>query len=257
MVPKRLFLVRHGESEGNVCHDDPDLADKIKDIPNNELPLTPKGIEQAQAAGAWLKQRLAEVNAGQPEGYVSTFVRALETAGHLGLGLEWQHHAFIVERDWGSFENLTPEDQARYKAAKKRSPLYATMPNGQNLATLLMSNHLFLGMLHREHSDHTVVAVCHGERILTLRYMLERMTDQQFVELCNSRHTGDKVRNTQIVEYTRTDPDTGEERERFEWTRSLCPWDLRDKDLLWKRIDRKKMTDEKLLEYTSRFRRSL
>jgi broad specificity phosphatase PhoE len=254
MVPKRLLLVRHGESEGNVSQDDPALAEKTKGTPNNELRLTPNGVQQAQAAGRWLRDYLGTLGSGRPAaGYVSTFVRALETAGHLGLGLEWQHHAFIVERDWGSFEELTAEQQAKYKAAKKRSPLYATMPNGQNLATLLMSNHLFLGMLHREHTDDTVVAVCHGERILTLRYMLERMTDRAFLELANSKHTGDKVRNCQVIEYTRLDPESGHQRERFEWMRSICPWDIRDKDLQWKPILRQKMSDKDLLAYAGSF----
>lgn len=48
--PKRLILVRHGESEGNIdqglyCH-----------VPDNAMHLTQLGFEQAVAAGKSLKQ---------------------------------------------------------------------------------------------------------------------------------------------------------------------------------------------------------
>lgn len=254
MVPKHLFLVRHGESEGNVSQDDETLAEKTKGVPNNELRLTPRGVSQAQAAGEWLRKQPQLIDPSRPiVGFVSTFIRALETAGNLRLGLDWKPHSFIIERDWGQFEELGPDEQRRYKQNKRRSPLYGSMPNGQSLSTLLLSNYLFLQMLHREHSDDTVVAVCHGERILTLRYMLERMTDRRFTELANSRHTGDKVRNCQVVQYTRQNPENGELAPRFEWMRSVCPWDVREKDLHWKPIVRAKMSDDDLLAYAVQY----
>ena len=87
--------------------------------------------------------------------------------------------------------------------------------------------------------------------------MLERLMDRQFVELSSSRHTGEKVRHCQVVEYTRIDPDSGARAERFEWVRSLCPWDVRPKDLVWKPIVRAKMTDADLLAYADSYPRLL
>ena len=256
-MPLRLLLVRHGQSEGNLMEDDPVLAEKLKDVPNNELRLTKEGVRQAQAAGDWIRNYLAEDKsfAGRTEGFVSTFVRAKETAGHLKLGVDWRFSPFIVERDWGHFEQLSEEEQKRYKAGKKRNPLYTTMPNGQSLSSLLVGNYLFFGMLHREHSENRVVAVCHGERLLTVRYLLERMTDKKFGELIRSRHVGDRVRNCQVVEYSRINPINGDVQRRYQWMRSFCPWDLREKDLAWKQIFRSKLTDSALLQYTDEFPR--
>ena len=48
--PKRLILVRHGESEGNV---DPELYGRV---PDNAMHLTQLGYEQALAAGRSIKK---------------------------------------------------------------------------------------------------------------------------------------------------------------------------------------------------------
>jgi len=49
MRPKRIILIRHGESEGN--------ADKkvFETIPDYQLSLTPGGEEQAKQAGQEIK----------------------------------------------------------------------------------------------------------------------------------------------------------------------------------------------------------
>lgn len=131
------------------------------------------------------------------------------------------------------------------------------MPGGQSFADLAGTNYLFFGMLHREHQDDTVVAVCHGERMFMIRYQLERMTDEAFRALIQSSRIGDRIRNAQIIEYTRQNPDTGELSTHLDWMRSFCPWDLRDKDLAWKHVERKLLSDADLLAYAERHPRVL
>lgn len=53
-MPKRLILVRHGESQGNI---DPSLYTRV---PDNALHLTELGYEQAVAAGRSIKQILGD-----------------------------------------------------------------------------------------------------------------------------------------------------------------------------------------------------
>jgi broad specificity phosphatase PhoE len=250
MMPIRLFIVRHGQSEANVIREQ-DLDAKFAHVPDAEFRLTAKGVEQAKAAGAWLTAA-RETFEGKVIGFVSPFVRAKETAGNLGLNILWRPYPFLTERSWGEFSSLDPELQETRKKLKKRDPLYSRMPGGQSFSDLASTNYLFFSMLHREHSENTVVAVCHGERMLMIRYQLERITDEAFRALMNSQRTGDKVRNTQILEYTRRNPETGELATRIEWMRSFCPWDLREKDLKWKHLERKRLTDADLLAYAER-----
>lgn len=50
--PKRLILVRHGESQGNI---DPSLYGRV---PDNAMHLTELGYEQAVAAGKSIKKMI-------------------------------------------------------------------------------------------------------------------------------------------------------------------------------------------------------
>lgn len=52
--PKRLILVRHGQSEGNI---DPHLYNRV---PDNAMHLTELGFEQAVAAGKSIKQIIGD-----------------------------------------------------------------------------------------------------------------------------------------------------------------------------------------------------
>src|SRR5579875_828639 len=79
--PERLWIVRHGESAGNVARDAAhsagltriDIADRDVDVP-----LSARGEEQAQALGRWF--------AGKPDDQrpnvvlTSTYLRARRTA---------------------------------------------------------------------------------------------------------------------------------------------------------------------------------
>jgi len=47
-APKRIILVRHGQSEGNVSRG------RYSEVPDNKIELTPKGHEQAEAAGLYV-----------------------------------------------------------------------------------------------------------------------------------------------------------------------------------------------------------
>ena len=50
VLPKRIILVRHGESVGNIDHR------SYTNTPDPQLPLTNKGLQQAAAAGRAIRQ---------------------------------------------------------------------------------------------------------------------------------------------------------------------------------------------------------
>jgi len=271
-MPRRLIFVRHGQSEGNILEDNADLAQRLKEVPNSEYRLTALGVSQAEQTGVWLQnyfqtlreamnqdENLEEALAAELEwfGYCSSFVRAIETMGHLHLGLRWKPNAGLIERNWAQYQEVSAEERKRFKERKRRDPLYAKMFSSQAIGELRESTYTFFTMLHREHGEHNVIAVCHGERMLMVRYLLERMTEEQFRELVRSRHIGDKIQNTQVLEYTRQNPETGELSGKLDWMRSFCPWALREKDLRWKKIVRATFSDAEALEYAARHERYL
>src|SRR4051812_27533858 len=79
--PERLWLVRHGQSQGNVARDaaDESGAHEIEiDMRDVDVPLSDLGREQAEAAGRWF----AELPPSErPEMILSSpYVRAKQTA---------------------------------------------------------------------------------------------------------------------------------------------------------------------------------
>ena len=79
--PERLWLVRHGQSQGNVARDAADEAGaheidiEMRDV---DVPLSALGIEQAKAAGRWFAALSSDE---RPEIILSSpYVRAKQTA---------------------------------------------------------------------------------------------------------------------------------------------------------------------------------
>lgn len=102
--PKRIILLRHGESLGNVD----EAAYSV--IPDWQIPLTETGADQAKQAG----HQLAELLSGESLcAYVSPYKRTLETWQHIknelikndSVKIEGcQQEPRIVEQQFGNFQ---------------------------------------------------------------------------------------------------------------------------------------------------------
>src|SRR3954469_11168283 len=113
--PARLWLVRHGQSAGNVARDAATAAGKtmidigMRDV---DVPLSPLGERQAQALGRWFASLPEEQ---KPEIVLSSpYVRARQTAraiceagGIVGEGRPPIVDERLREREFGIFDRLT------------------------------------------------------------------------------------------------------------------------------------------------------
>jgi len=84
MRPSKIFIVRHGESEGNI--DKSVYGTK----PDYAVRLTPKGIEQSFEAGKCLVSRMVDNGEGKKNCiiYHSPYIRAIETTNHIIRGMK-------------------------------------------------------------------------------------------------------------------------------------------------------------------------
>lgn len=257
-MPIDLVLVRHGESEGNLAKrrgeagDDAGFTQAFRDRHSSRFRLTTKGVTQAKAAGEWLKANGLE---RFDRYYASEYVRAFETAGHLGLDLlpqqRWYLDFFLRERDYGLFD-VMPEAERVEKFPdhirhKDRDGLYWAPPGGETMANAAMRLGRLLDTLHRECSDKRVIVVCHGETMWALRVRLERMMGTRYDALDASKDPYDRIHNCQILHYTRRNPETGVTDRRYEWMRSICPWDSTRSSNVWTPIERPTYTNQDLL----------
>jgi len=198
-LPQRVILVRHGQSLGNI---DESL---YATIPDNAMPLTEKGWQQATAAGNQLRSILPP-NASV-RFLVSPYVRTMETfhgichawcppvgdaaAWHSKLrrdhNLSWRQDPRLREQDFGNFQDSQAMRKAKAERARFGS-FYYRFPNGESGSDVYDRLSTFLDSLWRSFDNHPAdvyVIVTHGIclRILLMRYF--RYTVEQFHVLAN------------------------------------------------------------------------
>jgi 2,3-bisphosphoglycerate-dependent phosphoglycerate mutase len=186
--PRELLLVRHGESAGNVARDAAEAAGApwIEIVDRDmDVPLSERGVEQAQALGHWL----ARPETPDPAVIVaSPYRRASETArvalesGALDVPVVLDER--LREREFGILDRLTkrgiteryPEEaEARARVGK----FYYRPPNGESWCDVALRVRSAIDTISREYADERVLVIAHEVVILMFRYVLERLTESQ------------------------------------------------------------------------------
>lgn len=266
-MPDHLVLVRHGFSEGNYANQqaregnlDP-FTDDFYERPGHEWRLMEEGVEQAKAAGRWIGRFILDVYPGLKDGFgiyfVSPHVRTRETAGHLGIkdaGPKWRKERRIRERDWGDIESINKVTEWRKKFPEnyhKRQidPLYWQPIGGESIAqvadTRVRSMNTSLRTRVERDDLRSAIYVTHGEYIWAEFLDKEKMDHEQWS--IAEDDAARRIKNCQVVHFTRIDPETSERAPVLMWVRSVTPWETPDEPGLWRPIEHKKYTDEELL----------
>ncbi|CAI5726607.1 unnamed protein product [Hyaloperonospora brassicae] len=260
-----LVLIRHGESEGNIARqrslagDHSLFAGEFKHRHSSNWRLTDRGRRQAAAAGDWLRRNdLARFD----RYLVSEYLRAMETAGRMGLvDARWYAEMLIRERDWGAMDLMSEQERfINMQDELKRRELnrfYYAPPGGESLAAVAQRADRLLGILNHECRDKRAIVVAHGEVIWAMRTRLERMSQDTFMELQESGRMVDQIHNGHVLHYTRKDPLTGTMAPYFTHVRSVCPWNEKLSPKGWMKIDRPVYDNELLLATAERVPRMI
>lgn len=255
-MPNELVLVRHGHSEGNLAVDYSKLGDDsfytpdFRERPGHQWRLTEDGQEQARTAGQWILENIGDFD----RYYVSPYIRTKETAALLDLpSAEWRVDSRLRERDWGDIGSLPRkefiEEYPRNAFVKDMDSLYWRPPGGESIMDVRMRMRSLLDTLHRETESQKVIAVTHGEFMWSARAELEYMSDEEWLTADNDK--SQKIHNTQVLQYSRLDPNTDKQNKYASWTRSVCPW-MTGVSLEWSQITRHRFSNEELLEQVAK-----
>ena len=196
--PQRLWIVRHGESAGNVARNAAEAAGyPMIDLPvrDADVLLSPLGERQAQALGRWFA-RMPESE--QPTLVLSSpYLRARQTA-EIALtkaGL-WDEDTLTTdermrEREFGILDRLTHAGivQKYPEQAELRRLLgkfYHRPPGGESWCDVILRLRSVIDTLTREGRGERVLLVCHSVVVLCFRYLLERMTEEEILEIDRS-----------------------------------------------------------------------
>lgn len=254
-MPKNLYLVRHGESEGNLVNhrykdtkDDSLFSENFMKLHESQYQLTPLGIEQAQQAGEWLINE----NLVFDRMLVSNNTRAMQTAGHLNLReASWMMDFNLRERENGLFSVVTPQQRNQDYSFQQKfhdtQPFLFRPPQGESIADTCQRVKIVLDTLARECDNKNVLIVCHGHIIATFRIILERMSLQKSNQLLLTKEEWGRIPNCSIVHYTREQEAnvlSSTSFNRFRIIRPAGGGNLADS---FSKIERKKYSNEELL----------
>jgi len=167
--PKRIILVRHGESEGNT------QEILYTQIPDWKIALNPRGLQQAWDAGLRIKNIVKDEPAYI---YHSPYQRAVQTCRQLIQALDYEQiqglreEPRIAEQQFGNLQNLNTIRQNKHERSKFGRFFYR-FPNGEAGLDVYIRVSGFIGTLRRDHlqEDSNVIIITHG---LALRLFLMR-----------------------------------------------------------------------------------
>jgi broad specificity phosphatase PhoE len=215
--PERLWVVRHGESAGNVARNAAqarglamiDIAHRDADVP-----LSPLGERQSAALGHWFG---AAPEAERPNVVLtSPYLRARQTAALLRAAgdLSLDPSEFIVderlrEKEFGILDRLTTAGiLARFpEQAESRRLLgkfYHRPPGGESWCDVILRLRSALDTISLHHDGCRVLIISHQVVVLCLRYLLEGLDEAQLLAIDAEA----EVANCSVTEY-RLDPSLG------------------------------------------------
>jgi 2,3-bisphosphoglycerate-dependent phosphoglycerate mutase len=192
--PALLVLVRHAESarnqakKGSVYFADDAARRVVRGVPEQHIPLTPDGHQQAEQTGLAIRERFGVFDYV----YTSGYARTDETADGLLSAYSPEELAatkrrmnlFVRERDPGfAYDMTTAEAEAAFPWLHEYwqtfGGFFARPPGGESLADVVGRVHTFLDTLFRDRVGQKILVVTHGGTIRCFRFALERWHYEQ------------------------------------------------------------------------------
>jgi broad specificity phosphatase PhoE len=194
--PQTVWIVRHGQSAGNVARDAAEAAGlPVIDIAERDIdtPLSDLGRRQAAALGHWFGELPPD---RRPDVVMcSPYVRARQTArlmlessgiGEDGVRLRVDER--LREKEFGVLDRLThfgirqkyPElgDQRAHVGK-----FYFRPPGGESWCDVILRLRSLLEMLTREHGGERVLVIGHQVIVNCMRYLIECLDEAQILAI--------------------------------------------------------------------------
>jgi broad specificity phosphatase PhoE len=212
--PSTLWIVRHGQSAGNVARD---LADEAgharieltaRDV---DVPLSALGEAQAAALGRWF----ASLDAQPQAVLASPYLRAVTTAeliseaGGVPSEVTICRDERLREKEFGILDGLTttgiaehfPDQRALRQLLGK---FYHRAPGGESWCDVILRLRSVLDTIALHHAGARVLIVAHQVVVLCMRYILEGQDEVGILAIDREAD----VANCSVTEYA-YDPGAG------------------------------------------------
>jgi broad specificity phosphatase PhoE len=191
--PQVLWVVRHGQSAGNVARDAAEAAGlPMIEIAERDIdvPLSDLGQVQARALGLWFGNLPKEM---QPDVLLcSPYVRARQTAALLveasGMDLRVRIDERLREKEFGLIDRLTGHGiRAKYPQLQAQrahvGKFYFRPPGGESWCDVILRLRSVIEMVTREHGGRRVLVVGHQVIVNCMRYLVECLDEEQILAI--------------------------------------------------------------------------
>lgn len=194
--PQTIWIVRHGQSAGNVARDAAEAAGlPLIDILTRDVdtPLSDLGREQAQALGRWFGDM--PENLRPTVVLCSPYVRARETTQIVievaGLPLDtltFRADERLREKEFGILDRLTKHGIIKKypELSEQRAHVgkfYFRPPGGESWCDVILRLRNVIDTITREHSRERVLIVGHQVIVSCFRYLFERLDEEQVLAI--------------------------------------------------------------------------
>jgi broad specificity phosphatase PhoE len=212
--PASLWVVRHGESAGNVARDAAEAAGRERlDLTHRDVdvPLSQLGRRQAAALGRWTAQQPQDE---QPTVvWSSPYVRARQSAeiavDTAGLDVPVIVDERLREREFGVLDGLTrkgitaqyPEESQRRASIGK---FYHRPPGGESWVDVAQRLRAVLDEIRMDARGERVLVMAHQVVVLLVRYVVEGMDEATVLRIDREG----EVANCSVTAYVQ-DPEAG------------------------------------------------
>ncbi len=192
--PATLWLVRHGESAGNVARQAAESSGAAhisiagRDV---DVPLSALGRRQASAVGAWFERQPA--NERPTIVLSSPYTRANHTARLIVEAVQGAPPRHLTderlrEKEFGSLNRLTragisatfPEEARRRAELGK---FYYRPPGGESWCDVILRLRSLVDELQIRHAGARVLIVTHQVVVLCFRYLLEDLDEERLLAI--------------------------------------------------------------------------
>ncbi len=209
--PACLWVVRHGQSAGNLARDAAEAARERRfelGARDMDVPLSELGERQAEALGRWLAEAgpaaLPDLVVTSPYRRATATAEAALRACGLAGAVELIVDERLRERELGTLEGMTrygiehhhPDQAAMMTAVGK---FYHRPPCGESWCDVIHRLRNFIDGLCRDHRDRRVLVVCHGVVVMCFRYLLERLSERELLAI-DAQH---QIANCSVTRYER------------------------------------------------------
>jgi 2,3-bisphosphoglycerate-dependent phosphoglycerate mutase len=215
--PDKLWVVRHGQSAGNVARDAADAAGHAEieiESRDVDVPLSALGEEQSRALGRWFadmgKNERPDVVLASPYSRAIRTVEIVKEQGGLGADAsKFNIDERLREKEFGVLDRLTRTgieqrhpDQAEFRTSLGK--FYHRPPGGESWCDVILRLRSVLDTVSLHYGGKRVLIVGHQVVVLCLRYLLENMDEKTILAIDAE---GD-VANCGVTEY-RFQPEQG------------------------------------------------